>query len=150
MAEATQAKSAGTPWHLWVVGVIGVLWNAYGCYDYVMTNTGGADYLRSYGFTEEQIAYYLGMPAWMTAVWAIGVWGGLLGAVLLLLRMKWALHVFVASLAAFVLSLIYSYGFSNGADVMPPETLYINAVILIGCLFFVWYAWFATKRGTLR
>ncbi|MGQ0533538.1 MAG: hypothetical protein ACT4OF_12745 [Caulobacteraceae bacterium] len=149
MTEAVQVKPA-TPWHLWVVGIVGILWNAYGCYDYVMTNTGGVEYLRAFGFTEEQIAYYTDMPAWMTAVWAIGVWGGVLGAVLLLLRMKWALHVFVASLAAFVFSLVYTYALSNGAEVMPPESIYINAVILIGCLFFVWYAWFASKRGLLR
>jgi hypothetical protein len=39
------------------------------------------------------------MPAWMTGVWAIGVWGALAGSVLLLLRSKWAVHVFAASLA---------------------------------------------------
>ncbi len=150
MTEATQAKAAGTPWHLWVVGVIAVLWNAYGCYDYVMTNTGGVEYLRSFGFTEEQIAYYVAMPAWMTAVWAIGVWGAMAGAVLLLLRSKWALHAFAASLAAFVLSLVYTYALSNGGDIMPAEAPIINAVILAGCLFFLWYAWFATKRGILR
>lgn len=147
MTEAAQTKA---PWHLWAVGVVGVLWNAYGCYDYVMTNTGGVDYLRAFGFTEAQIDYYLAMPAWMTAVWAIGVWGGLLGAALLLLRSKWALHVFAASLAAFVFSLVYTYALSNGAEVMGASALPINALILAACLFFVWYAWFATKRGLLR
>ena len=150
MTETAPTKAAGTPWHLWVVGVIGVLWNASGCYDYVMTNTGGVEYLRSFGFTEEQIAYFTAMPAWMTAVWAIGVWGGMAGAVLLLLRSKWALHVFAASLAAFLLSLVYTYLLSNGGDIMPAEAPIINAVILAGCLFFLWYAWFATKRGLLR
>lgn len=148
MADA-QAKSA-TPWHLWVVGIVAILWNAYGCYDYVMTNTGGDDYLRSYGMSDEVIAYYHDMPAWMTGVWAVGVWGAMLGAVLLLLRMKWALHVFVVSCAAFVLSLIYTYALSNGAEIMPPEGIYMNGIILAGCLFFIWYAWFATKRGILR
>jgi hypothetical protein len=146
----TQAKVSGTPWHLWVVGIIAVLWNGYGAYDYVMTNTGGEEYLRSLGMGDDVIAYMNAMPAWMTAVWAIGVWGGVLGSVLLLLRMKWALHVFVASLAAFVLSLIYTYALSNGAEVMPPEAPIMNAVVLIGCLFFVWYAWFAAKRGILK
>jgi hypothetical protein len=149
MSDTSQSATRA-PWHLWAVGVIGVLWNGYGCYDYVMTNTGGADYMRQLGLGEELIAYYMGMPAWMTAAWAVGVWGGLLGAVLLLLRMKWALHVFIASLAAFVLSLVYYYALSNGAAILGGEAYVINAIILIGCLFFVWYAWFATKRGLLR
>jgi len=149
MTDTAQSKS-DAPWHLWVVGIVGVLWNGYGCYDYVMTVTGGEEYLRSYGMPEEAIAYYAAMPAWMTGVWAIGVWGGLLGAVLLLLRMKWALHVFVVSLAAFVLSLIYTYALADGASIMPAIGYVMNAVVLTGCLFFVWYAWFATKRGILR
>lgn len=149
MSDTAQAKS-GVPWHLWAAGVIAVFWNAYGCYDYVMTVTGGEEYLRSLGMPEEAMAYYAAMPAWMTGVWAIGVWGGLLGAVLLLLRMKWALHAFAVSLAAFVLSLVYTYALSDGASVMPTEGYILNAVILISCLFFVWYAWFAAKRGLLR
>ncbi len=150
MTEAAQPKSSGAPWHLWAVGIIAVLWNAYGCYDYVMTTTGGEAYLRSLGIGEEAIAYFAAMPAWMTGVWAIGVWGGMLGAILLLLRRKWALHVFVVSLAGFVFSLIYTYLLSDGGSVMPPEAPIMNAVILFGCLFFVWYAWFATSRGFLR
>jgi hypothetical protein len=149
MSEATQA-SGSTPWHLWAVGVVAVLWNGYGCYDYAMTMTGGETYLRAAGLREELIAYYMAMPAWMTAAWAIGVWGGLLGAVLLLLRMKWALHVFVASLAAFVLSLVYYYALSSGSAIMGGESLAINGVILAGCLFFVWYAWTMSKNGVLR
>lgn len=149
MAATTETKSKA-PWHLWAAGIFGILWNAYGCYDYTMTNIGGAEYLRGYGMTEEQIGYFTAMPAWMTGVWAIGVWGAMLGSVLLLLRVKWALHVFIVSCAAFLMSLVYAYFLSNGAALMPAEAPVINAVILAGCLFFIWYAWFATKRGLLR
>jgi hypothetical protein len=150
MTEAAQAKSSATPWHLWVVGVLGVLWNGFAAYDYVMTNTGGEAYLRSMNVSEEMIAYVMAMPSWMTAVWAIGVWGGLVGAVLLLLRMKWAVHVFAASLAAFLTSLVYYYVLSNGLEIMGAASLGLNGAILAGCIFFLWYAWFATKRGILR
>lgn len=45
MAEAIQSRR--TPWHVWTVGGLATLWNAFGCYDYVMTMTGGEEYLRS-------------------------------------------------------------------------------------------------------
>jgi hypothetical protein len=150
MTEATQAKSAATPWHLWAVGIVGVLWNGFGVYDYLMTNTGGEAYLRSMNIDEAMIAYVMSMPSWMTAVWAVGVWGGLAGAVLLLLRMKWALYVFAASLAGFLTSLVYYYVLSNGMEIMGAGSLGLNGAILAGCLFFLWYAWSATKRGLLR
>ena len=33
-----QAVSARAPAHLWIVGILSLLWNAFGCYDYLMTN----------------------------------------------------------------------------------------------------------------
>jgi hypothetical protein len=149
MTQAAQAASR-TPWHLWLVGAIAVLWNGYACYDYVMMQIGGADYLRQYDFTEAQIQHYTTMPAWATALWAIGVWGGALGGLLLLLRRKWAVHAFAASLAAFVLNLVYTYVLSDAAAVMGSEMTILNGVIGALCVFFAWYAWFARKRGLLR
>jgi hypothetical protein len=150
MTQTAPAKSSATPWHLWVVGIVAVLWNGFGVYDYLMTNTQGETYLRSMDIDEAMIAYVMAMPSWMTAVWAIGVWGGLVGAVLLLLRMKWALYAFAASLAGFLTSLIYYYALSNGIEIMGAESLGLNGAILAGCVFFLWYSWFATKRGMLR
>jgi len=146
----SEARAPGVPWHLWAVGVVAVLWNSYGCYDYTMTALDGADYMRSAGVSEELISYYTAMPAWMTAVWAIGVWGGALGGVLLLLRSKWALHVFIASFAGFAMSLVYYYVLSNGGELMGASAIPLQATIFIACLIFIWYAWFATKRGNLR
>ena len=83
-----------TPWHLWAVGAVALLWNGYGGYDYVMTQTNNAAYLAQ--FTAEQRAYFDNFPMWMEAVWAIGVWGAVLGSVLLLLRSNWALQAFLA------------------------------------------------------
>src|SRR3546814_11492179 len=49
-----------TPWHLWVVGVLSLLWNAVGAFDYTMTKLNDADYLSA--FTPEQIAYFQSFP----------------------------------------------------------------------------------------
>ena len=44
MTDTADAGRA-TPWHLWVVGVLSLLWNAYGGYDYWMSHTDPAAYL---------------------------------------------------------------------------------------------------------
>lgn len=148
-ADAEVAVNARTPWHLWAVGTLGLLWNAYGGFDYVMSKTRGDPYFQSVGMTAEQIAYFHAMPTWMTAVWAVGVWGALLGAVLLLVRSRFAVPVFIASLVAYVLSLVYQYLISpmpgTGAGMLVMQT-----VIFAGCAFFVWYAMRARARGWLR
>jgi len=62
---------------------------------------------------------------------------------------RWALHAFIASLAGLLASLVYTFGLSNGAEVMGGQTP-IQFVILAVCLFLVWYAWTAARRGWLR
>lgn len=115
-----------------------------------MTNLKGEEYLRSYGMTEAQIAYFNAMPAWSHATWAVGVWGGLIGALLLLLRRKWAFHAFILSFIGFLGGLVYSYGLTDSSEVMGANSWIMQAVIGAGCVFFIWYARFATKRGILR
>lgn len=44
------------PWHLWLIGVIAVLFNAMGVFDFVMVMKQGAKYLASAGMTPAQIA----------------------------------------------------------------------------------------------
>src|SRR5687768_14604755 len=67
MANATSRA----PWHLWLIGVIAVLFNSIGVFDFVMVMAQGAKYMASAGMTPEQIAHYQQMPVWMTAVWAV-------------------------------------------------------------------------------
>lgn len=145
----TAASTTKTPWHFWAVGVVGILWNGFGAFDYFMTNTQGEAYLASAGMTAEQIAHFNTMPSWMTAVWAVGVWGGALGAVLLLMRNKLAVPVFIASLVAFVGSVVYAV-FVNPAPGYGAGMMAMHGVIFAGCVFFVWYSMRAKKQGRLR
>lgn len=145
----TSASKSKTPWHLWVVGGLGLFWNGFGAYDYFMTNTKGADYMRSMGMTDAQIAHFAEFPAVMTAVWAVGVWGALLGTVLLLIRNKLAVPVFIASLVSFLISLVYAYLVAPLPDANAMFAV-MQGIILAGCVFFVWYAMRMSKAGVLR
>ena len=148
MTDTTAPAAAGrTPVHLWIVGVVALLWNGYGGFDYIMTKTNNAAYLAAY--TPEQREYFNSFPLWADVAWAIGVWGGVLGAVLLLLRMKWAFHAFVASLIGFVATVIYGQ-MSASSEIMGSTGLIFSAIIFVICLFLVWYSWTMTKRGVLR
>lgn len=142
-----QAKA---PWHLWLVGAIAVLFNAVGVFDFVMSRIQGAAYMASAGMTPEQIAHYEGMPGWMTLVWAVGVFGAFAASILLLLRRGLAFPVFLLSLAAFLLSLVYTYLLTDGGAVMGQQVAIMSAVITALLLLFSWYAHAMRKRGVLR
>lgn len=151
MTEATMEPKAGAvPWHLWVVGIVSLLWNGFGGYDYLMTQTRGVEYLSGMGMTQAQIDYFHAMPVWMNAVWAIGVWGAVAGSVLLLLRLRWAVWAFAASLAAVAVSIVYAYLLSNGAEVMGTGPMIMNFVIFIAAIVFLLYASKMKKAGVLR
>src|SRR3954466_4951009 len=100
-----QAVTARPSAHLWIVGILALLWNAYGCYDYLMTVTSNQAYLAA--FPADQLAYYNSLPAWLTGFWALGVWGGLAGSLLLLARSRHAIPAFAVS----VLGIVVSFGY---------------------------------------
>lgn len=147
MTATLDTPRAGAPWHFWVVAVVSLLWNAIGGYDYTMSHLSGDAYMRQMGMKEAQIAYMAAYPSWMHAVWAIGVWGSVLGSILLLLRSRWAFHAFALSTLGALGALIYTAAVGDGAKVMG---LIMPVVIVVICLFFVWYARTMTKRGALR
>jgi hypothetical protein len=77
------------------------------------------------------------------------------------MRNRLAFPVFAVSFGAFLLSLLYTYGLSDGGKVMgfmmkdgvkvATSTIVImNVVIATGCAAFTGYAWTKAKRGVLR
>lgn len=144
-------ETVKTPWHLWAVGVLSLLWNGFGAFDFVQTVARGEAYMREAGFGDEMIAYYNALPSWMYAPWVLGVWGAVIGSVLLLARRRWTVHAFGLSLLGAVVSLIYS----KLIDPPPLSTemammAWMPFVIVGIALFLFWYAWAMAKRGVLR
>lgn len=147
MTTTADTPRASAPWHLWAVGVIGLLWNGYGGYDYTMSHLQGEAYYRQSGMTDAQISLMNTYPAWMHAVWAIGVWGAVAGSVLLLLRMRWAAHAFALSMVGVIGNILHT-----ALTPAARESMGLAFPLVIGAvtLFFLWYAWTMTKRGVLR
>ena len=136
MSEAQRTK---TPWHLWVIGILGLLWSAMGAIDYLMTQTKNEAYMGM--FTPEQLEFFYNFPSWSVALWAIAVWGGVLGCILLLLRKSLAVWILLASLLCMVINTIYLYAFTNGLEIMgDPFTLIFSAIIFIVAVLLFFYA----------
>lgn len=104
------AVNARTPAHLWIVGVLALLWNGFGCYDYLMTRMRNTDYLASMMPTvdpDATLAWVDAFPVWAQFGWGLGVWAGLVGALLLLVRSRWAVLALGLSLVGAILGLGY-------------------------------------------
>lgn len=138
-----------TPAHLWIVGILALCWNAFGCLDYTMTNLKNPNWLAK--MSPDQIAYMATLPSWLTAFWAIGVWGGLVGAILLLMRNRYAVWAFGLSFIGAVVGIGYQLFIAKmpasmkaGAGGVIPWVI----IIIAGVLY--WYAMSSEKKGLLH
>ena len=148
MSELRDKETTSTPRHLWVIGIIALLWSAMGVFDYLMTETKNESYMSQ--FTPEQLEFFYGFPTWLVAAWAIAVWGGLLGTVMLLLRKRCAAHIFLVSLIAMVVVMIQNYIFSNGLEVMGGiGPVVFTGLIFVISVFLFLYARAMGQRGVL-
>ena len=150
-----QAVSARTPAHLWIVGILSLLWNCFGAYDYTMTRMHNMEYLKgAMPGVDPNVAldWVESMPLYAQVGWGLGVWLGLLGSVLLLMRSRWAVWFFGISLVGAVLSLGYQLALAPpmpGATESPMMKAIPIVVIAIALALFL-YSRAQEKKGVLR
>ena len=135
------------PKHLWIVGIVTLLWNLMGAFDYLMTQTRNAAYLAR--FDEAQLAYFEAFPFWFEFCWALAVWGSVLGSILLLLRRRAAVGVFAVSFVSMLATMVYSLGLSDGREAMGAAGVAFSLVIFLVALGLVLYAQAQRGRGVL-
>lgn len=138
------------PWHLWVIGVVALVWNAGGAYDYLMTQLGNEAYLAM--LTEPQRAFMDARPVWMDAAWAVGVWFSILGSLLLLLRSRHAATAFLISILGLIVTAVWSYGVADpsGIEVMGSFSVWFSLAVMTVLIALWVYARAMTARGVLR
>lgn len=142
-----------TPWHLWAVGVLSLLWNAMGAIDYTFSQLGNRVWIAAgaerMGIEpREMIAYIESFPSWLHAFWALGVWGAVLGSILLLARSRFAVWAFAGSLLGLAVTQFYR--------VLAPTPDWVRGDLLFNLLlwsmatFLLIYALSMRRRGVLR
>lgn len=147
--ETTVEEGAGvrakTPWHLWVVGLLTLLWNSVGGFSYTMTRLGR---LESLGMGPVEIAYFASAPMWSNFFWALGVWGAILGSILILLRSRFAVYSVLAAIVGLLGSNAWQYGMSDMPVSLASPALTI--MIWITTLFMLYYALRMARGGVLK
>jgi hypothetical protein len=150
---ATTAEGR-TPVHLWIVGILSLLWSCFGAYDYWMSHARDTAYIGNMmpGVDPNAaLAWMDAMPMYAKAGWGIGVWLGLLGSILLLLRSRYAVWSFGISFIGAVLSLGWQIAL---APPLAGATGALNTampyIIIALAAFLFWYAWSMEKKGVLR
>jgi hypothetical protein len=144
----SEADNATTPWHLWLVGIAGGLWSLMGVISFTLARMNVEAVMSRY--PPQQRDYFDSFPPWAVAFWAIGVFGGVIGCLLLLLKKRVAFHVLLISLIGAIVSNLGGLFLLGGIDVMRETGgLGFTAVpIIIGALL-AYYAGAMRKKGVL-
>lgn len=148
-------ENTRAPLHLWIVGVVSLLWNLFGANDYFQTQSGNLDYIRDavepMGIAaEDAIAYFQSFPVWADIFWAFGVWGALGGSILLLMRSKFAVWAFALSLLGLAVMTGYQLIVPQPEWTKGGFMTVINIIIWSIATFLLIYARSMEKKGVLR
>jgi hypothetical protein len=147
-ALTLDARVNRAPAWFWGMAGFGVLWNLYGIYQFIGTLTPTGRSAMAAGMTAAQAQIYFSLPAWMTAVFAVGVFGGLLGSVALAARHAAATPVLAASLVGYI-ALSSGDVYFGVFDAMPGQLAILAFVVLVAVALFA-TAWTARSRALLR
>jgi len=143
MSEKLNTKP---PVWFWIVSILALLWNLMGVMSY-LEQAYMTDEMKEQ-YTADQLTLMDGIPAWVTAAFAIAVWGGLLGCIALLLRKKWAKPILLLSLIAILIQMGYSFFMTNAAEIYGPlPGIIIPLLVIIISFALVQFARIAEKRN---
>lgn len=132
----------------WIIGIVALLWNGMGVYNYLIQAYQTEAYTSS--ITEDQLAFMDSLPSWNTALFALAVFSGLIGTILMLMRKKSAVSLFILSFVTATIGQIYWLFGTNAAEVFSESMPYVMPIIIIVfCLFLVWYSRDQKAKGVL-
>ena len=129
----------------WVISVIALLWNLMGVNAYIQQAFKTDSFKAMYN--EEQLKMIAEAPAWATAAFAIAVFGGLLGCILLLRRKQIAKTVFIVSLIGILVQMYYNFFVIDSIAVYGPGAMAMPIMVILFAVFLIWYANFCTKKN---
>jgi hypothetical protein len=137
---------SGVHWNFWIIGAVALIWNIMGCLNYFMQMN--ADSLATY--SEAARTLVAGRPAWATGGFAIAVFGGAIGCLLLLFRKFAAYYLFIASLLGVIVTMVHTFGMA-GPTVGASFEIWMGTLMsLVVAAFLVWYSKYAESKGWIR
>jgi hypothetical protein len=132
----------------WVIAVLAVLWNGFGCLDFVLTASRDPAYLAQ--VPPDVIDWLDSAPTWTLLPWALGVGAGWLGALLLLVRWRLAVTAFAASLAGLAVMQIWQFSGARPESLNAPGSIAMTLLVWAAALGLLWHAWQQQRAGVLR
>ena len=136
------------PVWFWVIAVLGLLWEVMGCLSYLREVTMTPADLAKLPVAQQEL--WTSMPDWLFGLFAVAVWVGLLGAIMLVARKRWARPLLLISVIAATLQFAWIFTMMPILKTIGPSSAIFPAIIILIGIFLVWFAGLGIRRGWLR
>lgn len=145
MSDASNGKPTAT---FYILASVFLVWNLMGLMFYYMQVTMTPEVMAE-NFNDAQFSFMTNMPVWATSAYAIAVNAGIVGALLMLLRKSWAVHLFVLSLVAVLIQDLDAFVLRGAIEVWGSGGIVLPLLVIIICLAEIGYSRTAKGRGWL-
>ncbi|MEM7087095.1 MAG: hypothetical protein AAF489_12990 [Bacteroidota bacterium] len=133
----------------WIIAVLALLWNLMGVSRYLMQAYNVESFRAD--FNPDQLALMDGSPAWLTAVFAIAVFSGLLACVALLMKRKLAVILFGISLLFVLIQMISVWTTTDTITIFGTlDGIVMPMIVIVISIFLYYYSKGASQRGWLN
>ncbi|MBT3210133.1 MAG: hypothetical protein HN704_07360 [Bacteroidetes bacterium] len=136
------------PKWFWTLTIISLLWNIMGVGSFFMHTFISAEALEALPVAEREL--YESYPLWTEIVFAIAVFGGLLGAIGLVLKKKWSKLAFIISLLAIIPQMTHNMFATESLEVYGPQASVMPILVVILGAVLVWFSIFGIKKNWLK
>ncbi len=152
MTDNTQTK---LPIWYWILTGILLLWALMGLwvlYSFInATPESMATSVADGTYSQAYVDYYLtGSKAWQTAVFAIAVISGALGALCLALRRAWAVPLYALSLLMIIASLFGMFVIDKAHTMMSGSQIAMEGIVFLLGLLGVWFSRTSKAKAWLK
>jgi len=145
--EMSNESVRGVHWSFWLISIFALLWNVGGVINYLMQTN--LEFVATLPETHQAIIE--GRPAWATGGFALGVFGGALGCLLLLFRKSISFYVFIASLPGIIVTMIHTTNVASSIiDFSSGEIFVMILLPIIVAAILIWYAKYTMNKSWLN
>ena len=145
LAQTTSPPATRGPWHLWLVGILALLWNLSGAITIWLAQAG-----RLQGISAEEAAYYAAQSWLFVALTDISLVGGLAGSVALLMRRRAAMWFYGVSLVTICITNTWDVVAGSSRALANTGALVVTCIILLLAILQFLYAQRMARRGILH
>ena len=122
----------------WLISTLALVWNLIGIFNY-LTQAFMTDEILASLPLDQQLMYQE-VPAWVTAAFALAVFSGTIGAVLMLLKKKIATTFFILSFIGIISQMTYGLLLDENTDSYGPMGLLMPFMIISIGGYLIWYS----------